>query len=140
METAIIADGIDGLIGEKTSTEFDLARIVGSGLPTARLSLLKARGVTFTEMSEIVISPRTLKHRKARGERLSDDETDRMVRVARIIALANSVFGNPQKALKWLRTESAVMGGRRPLSMLRTDAGGRLVEGRLWQIDEGMFA
>lgn len=140
MATTLIPDSIDELIGEKTSSEFDLAKIVESGLPIARLSILKAHGVTFTEMSEIVISPRTLKHRKARRERLSGEETDRMVRVARILALANSVFGNPQKALKWLRTESAAMGGRRPLSMLRTDAGGRLVEGRLWQIDEGMFA
>ena len=140
MPTTLISDGIDVLIGEKPTSELDLARLVENGLPIARLSLLKAHGVTFTEVSEIVISPRTLKHRKARGERLSDEETDRMVRVARIIALANSVFGNPQKALKWLRTESARMGGRRPLSMLRTDAGGRLVESHLWQIDEGVFA
>jgi len=62
------------------------------------------------------------------------------VRVARRIALANSVFANPEKALKWLRTASARMGGRTPLNMLRTDAGGRLVERRLWQIDEGVFA
>jgi putative toxin-antitoxin system antitoxin component (TIGR02293 family) len=140
MSTTLIRDSIDELIGEERTSEFGLAKLVENGLPVARLSILKAHGVTFTEMSEIVISPRTLKHRKARGERLSDEETDRMVRVARIIALANSVFGDPQKALKWLRTESTAMGGRRPLSMLRTDAGGRLVEGKLWQIDEGMFA
>jgi len=138
--STLIPDGIDQLIGEKPASDFNLAEIVEHGLPVGSLTLLKNHGLTFTEVSEIVISPRTLKHRKARGERLSDDETDRMVRVARIIALANSVFGNPQKALKWLRTESDRMGGRRPLSMLRTDAGGRLVESRLWQIDEGMFA
>jgi putative toxin-antitoxin system antitoxin component (TIGR02293 family) len=103
------------------------------------LALLKDHGLTFTEVSEIVISPRTLKHRKARGERPSDEETDRVVRVARIVRLANSVFGNPQKALKWLRTESGRMGGPRPLSMLRTDASGRVVERRLWQTDEGML-
>lgn len=133
-------DRIEELIGEKPSSDFNLAEIVEHGLPVDRLVLLRNHGLTFTEVSEVVISPRTLKHRKARGERLSDEETDRMVRVARIIAMANSVFGNPQKALKWLRTESDRMGGRRPISMLRTDAGGRLVESRLWQIDEGVFA
>ncbi len=133
-------DPVDELIGAEAKSEFDVAKIVEEGLPTERLSLLKAHGMTFTEVSEIVISPRTLKHRKARGERLSDEETDRMVRLARILSLANSVFGNPEKALKWLRTESDHMGGRRPLSMLRTDAGGRVVENRLRQIDEGMFA
>jgi len=137
---ATLTSGIEDLIGETPSSEFELVVIVEHGLPIDRLALLKDHGLTFTEVSEIVISPRTLKHRKARGERLSDEETDRMVRVARIIALANSVFGNPRKALKWLRTESDRIGGRRPLAMLRTDAGGRLVESRLWQIDEGMFA
>ena len=132
--------GIEDLIGVLPESDLDLTKIVERGLPTSRLALLKDHGLTFTEVSEIVISPRTLKHRKARRERLSDEETDRLVRVARIIALANSVFGNPGKALSWLRTESDSMGGRRPLSMLRTDTGGRLVESRLWQIDEGIFA
>ena len=136
----ITLEGIDELTGETPSSDFDLATLVEHGLPTDRLAMLRDIGLTFTEVSEVVISPRTLKHRKARGERLSDEETDRLVRVARTIALANSVFGSPGKALKWLRTESDRMGGRRPLSMLRTDAGGRLVERRLWQIDEGIFA
>ncbi len=128
------------LIGPVLHSDFHVADIVESGLPTGSLAQLKEHGLTFTEISEIIISPRTLKHRNARKERLSDDETDRMMRVARTLSLANSVFGNPAKALKWLRTESAEMGGRRPMSMLRTDAGGRLVENRLWQIDEGVFA
>src|SRR5580658_7472308 len=140
MAAVLIPDSIDELIGEKPASEFDLAKIIENGLPIDRLARLRDHGLKFTEISEIVISPRTLKHRKARGERLSGEETDRMVRVARIVALANTVFGNPQKALKWLRTESDRMGGRRPLSMLRTDAGGRVVERRLWQIDEGVFA
>ena len=63
-----------------------------------------------------------------------------MVRVARIVSLANHVFGNPAKALKWLRTPTDGMGSRNPLSMLRTDAGGRIAESRLWQVDEGIFA
>jgi putative toxin-antitoxin system antitoxin component (TIGR02293 family) len=140
MPAILILDPLDEIGPVPEASDFDLAELVEHGLPTERLALLREHGLTFTEVAEIVISPRTLKHRKARGERLSDEETDRMVRVARILSLANNVFGNPQKALTWLRTESDRMGGRRPLSMLRTDAGGRLVESRLWQIDEGVFA
>jgi putative toxin-antitoxin system antitoxin component (TIGR02293 family) len=127
-------------IGITPKSEFDLAEIVESGLPTGNLALLKEQGLTFSEISETVISPRTLKHRRARGERLSHEETDRLVRVARIVALAESVFGNHEKALLWLRTADDRMGGRSPLSMLQTDAGGRLVESTLWQIDEGVYS
>lgn len=130
---------MDEITGVSHRSEFDLAEIVEQGLPVESLNRLKEHGVTFTELSEIVIAPRTLKHRKARGEDLSHEETDRVIRVARAITLANDVFGNRDKALKWLRTPSDRIGGRTPFSMLRTDAGGRWVESRLWQIDEGVF-
>ena len=127
-------------IGVAPQTEFDLAEIVEHGLPTGSLALLKEKGLSFSEISEIVISPRTLKHRKARGEHLSHEETDRMVRVARIVALADNVLGNHAKALLWLRTADDRMSGRNPLSMLQTEAGGRLIEGMLWQVDEGVYS
>jgi putative toxin-antitoxin system antitoxin component (TIGR02293 family) len=127
-------------IGITPKSEFDLAEIVENGLPTDSLALLKEKGLTFSEISEIVISPRTLKHRRSRGENLSHEETDRLVRVARIVALAESVFGNHTKALLWLRTADDRMSGRSPLSMLQTDAGGRLIESTLWRIDEGVYS
>ena len=91
-------------------------------------------------MSEIVISPRTLKHRKARGENLSNEETERAVRVARMLAQAEQVFGSHDKALLWLRTADERLNNRTPLSMLPTEAGGRVVESMLWQIDDGIYA
>jgi len=127
-------------IGVSPKTELDLAEIVEKGLPTGSIALLKEQGLTFSEVSAIVISPRTLKHRKARGEQLSHEETDRMVRVARIIALAEQVFGNRDKALAWLRSKDDRINERTPLSMLHTESGGRLVENMLWQIDEGIYA
>lgn len=127
-------------IGVVPKSEFDLAEIVENGLPTDSLALLKLKGLTFSEISEIVISPRTLKHRKARHEHLSHEETDRVVRVARIVALAENIFGDHSKALLWLRTPDERMGGRCPLSMLQTEAGGRLIENMLWQIDEGVYS
>ena len=135
----LLTSNIDEYIGVVPSSDFDLAEIVEKGLPLDRLSLLKERGLTFSEVSKIVIAPRTLKHRKARGENLSHEETDRLVRVARLLALAEQVFGDRTKALLWLRTEDDRMGGRNPLSMLQTDTGGRLVESMLWQIDEGVY-
>ena len=63
-----------------------------------------------------------------------------MVRMARIVALAEEVFGNHEKALLWLRTPDDRLAGRNPLSMLQTEAGGRVTESMLWQIDEGVYS
>jgi putative toxin-antitoxin system antitoxin component (TIGR02293 family) len=134
-----MSTSIEHYIGVSPRSEFELAEIVEQGLPTDSINHLKEQGLTFSELSEIVIAPRTLKHRKARGEHLSHEETGRMVRIARIFALADDVFGNHDRALIWLRSADDRINGRTPLSMLHTESGGRLVEKMLWQIDEGVY-
>jgi putative toxin-antitoxin system antitoxin component (TIGR02293 family) len=127
-------------LGIAPASGLELAKLVEQGLPTENLELLKSKGLTFTEMATTVISPRTLKHRKARGENLSPVETERAVRVASIIRLAETVFGSQEKALRWLRGADDRLGDRTPLSLLQTEPGGRLVESMLWGIDEGVFS
>jgi putative toxin-antitoxin system antitoxin component (TIGR02293 family) len=127
-------------IGIAPGTGLALAEFVEHGLPPENLEFLKAKGITFTEMANTVISPRTLKHRKARGENLSPGETERAIRVASIIRLAEQVFGNPEKALRWLRHNSERLGGRTPFSMLQTEAGGREIESILHGIDHGIYS
>src|SRR5277367_6830062 len=78
-------------------------RLAEEGLPTESVAQLRSLGITFTEVAEIVIPPRTLKHRIARSERLSTEESERLLRVIRIVALADRVFGDREKALGWLR-------------------------------------
>jgi putative toxin-antitoxin system antitoxin component (TIGR02293 family) len=130
---------ISQLIGVAPKSEFDLPKIIEKGLPTESLQLLREAGLSFTEVSELIIAPRTLKHRKARGELLSHEEADRVLRMARIIGQAEDIFGNREKALVWLRTPDDRLDDRTPLSMLRTESGGRLVEEMLWQIAEGIY-
>ena len=127
------------LIGITPTSDFNLAELVEVGLPLASLTRLRERGLTSTELSDIVISPRTLKHRRARNEPLSQEETDRAVRVARIVGLAGEVFDSPDKALLWLRSPDERLANRTPLNMLHTESGGRLVESMLWQLDEGIY-
>jgi putative toxin-antitoxin system antitoxin component (TIGR02293 family) len=131
---------LEQYIGVSLSSAFGLAEIAEKGLPTDSVAYLREKGLTFSEVSEIVISPRTLKHRKARGEPLSVEETGRMLRVARIISLADQVFGNHEKAMTWLRQVDERIKDRTPLNMLHTESGGRLVENLLWQIDEGVYS
>ena len=130
---------LEQYIGVSPKSALNLAEIAEKGLPTGSITYLKQKGLTFSEVSEIVISPRTLKHRKVRRELLSVEETGRMLRVARILALADQIFGNHEKALAWLRQVDERLNNPTPLSMVHTESGGRLVENLLWQIDEGVY-
>ncbi len=128
-------------IGISPKSDFDLAEIIEHGLSSESLFLLREKGLTFTEVADLIISPRTLQHRKAKGiQCLTHDEADRVVRIARILAQANQIFGNSEKALGWLRTSDERLNNRTALSMLQTEPGGRLVEEMLWQVREGMFS
>jgi putative toxin-antitoxin system antitoxin component (TIGR02293 family) len=96
--------------------------------------------VTDDEVYALVVPRRTLTHRRARREALSQDESDRAVRLARTAALAEQVFGDAERAWRWLRAPKRQFRGRSPLQLLATDAGARLVEELLYRVDEGMAA
>lgn len=128
-------------ISPNPQSEYDLALLVENGLSSESLAVLRSKGMTFTEISDLIISARTLQHRKAKGiTRLTNDEADRVLRVARVLALGDRTFGDHEKALAWLRMKDDRLRDRTPLSMLQTEAGGRLVEEMLWQIDEGVYS
>jgi putative toxin-antitoxin system antitoxin component (TIGR02293 family) len=88
----------------------------------------------------VLIPRRTFTHRIKNNERLSVEESDRAVRIARILAQAESVFGNKDKAMNWLRSRMKKFADLAPMQLMDTDAGSRLVEEALIQIDEGFFA
>ena len=116
-------------------------REVERGLPISKLEAFSAySGFALKDLLEVVIPARTLKHRRQRNEPLSMDESDRLVRVARLYELGVKVFGNPDKARRWLSKPKDRFDGRSPLAMMRTGLGGNAVEEMLYQIDEGMFA
>lgn len=97
-------------------------------------------GIAIKELLEVVIPPRTLKHRRQRLEPLSLEESDRLMRVAKIYELAVKVYGDREGGRGWLLRAKRRFDGRTALSMLRSEAGEQAVTDALIQIDEGYFA
>ena len=91
------------------------------------------------ELYTTVLPSRTLARRKAKKEPLSVEETDKALRLARVAAEAERVFGTPEKSLRWLRKPNRVFSGLSPLGLLATETGSKAVEQLLGQIDHGMF-
>ena len=127
-------------LGQSIKSESELAQLVQRRIPTKIVSNFVAHGLTRDEFHDVVIPLRTFKHRKTRAEDLSIDESDKALRMARVLALAEDVFANREKALAWMRHSKRRFGGQTPMHMLQTEAGARLVEQMLIQVDEGMFA
>ncbi|MEO7273009.1 MAG: antitoxin Xre/MbcA/ParS toxin-binding domain-containing protein, partial [Vicinamibacterales bacterium] len=118
----------------------DLVTLVEERLATGALEGLRRSGVTDDEIYALILPRRTLTHRRARQESLSLEESDRTVRLARLAALAEQVFGDRARAWRWLRARKRQLLARSPLQLMATEAGARLVEELLYRIDEGMAA
>jgi putative toxin-antitoxin system antitoxin component (TIGR02293 family) len=122
-------------------TDLELADALRAGLPAAAAdSLVQGGGITMDELYRLVIPRRTLALRKQKGSALSPEESDRLARVARVLALAGETFQNPEKAHRWLRKGNRGLDGRVPLELVATEAGGRVVEQALQRLAYGIFA
>lgn len=108
-------------------------------LPYDSIDALKALGFTSEELYAIVAPRRTLARRKERGENLTVAESDRVLRLQRISGHTDRVFGNREKAQRWLRKKSRVL-NEVPMVLLQSETGAHLVEEELHRIDYGMFA
>ena len=121
-------------------TVSDVLRAVEDGLSVRAVDALTGHGLSDQEVYRLVIPRRTLSHRKAKRTALTREESDRAVRVARITALAEDVFGDRERALRWLRKPKQRFELRTPIDLLATEVGARLVEEMLLQVDHGVFA
>ena len=118
----------------------DLASLVLKRLPAAAIKSLVLGGLADAEVYQLIVPRRTLAHRIAKHQPLSREESDKAVRVARITAMAEQVFGEPERAWRWLRKPKRRFHGTAPIEMLATEAGARLVEELVAQIDDGLAA
>jgi putative toxin-antitoxin system antitoxin component (TIGR02293 family) len=121
------------------ATDSDILRIVEGRLSTSVIKRLAALGLERSEIDEAVIPSRTLQHRRTRREKLTMEESDRVLRMIRTLSAAEALYESRERALAWMRRPQARLEGRTPLSLLKTDTGSRLVEELLIQIDEGMY-
>lgn len=87
----------------------------------------------------VQIAERTLRRRRAAG-RLKPDESERLLRLARLFERAVEVLGSPERARTWMKEPLPVLGGHSPLDYADTEPGARKVERVLGRIAHGVFS
>ncbi len=128
-------------VGVEVTSAADLARIVSHRIPLRALTHIQRQGLfSDAEIQRFIIPARTRRHREQKKEPLTIEESDRLVRMARVQAIAEDVFGDSTRANQWLREPLGELSGTAPLEWARTEAGARLVEGILAKIDWGAAA
>jgi putative toxin-antitoxin system antitoxin component (TIGR02293 family) len=134
---------------EAASKGAEVLAMVERRFPPAMVERLLELGLDQEEIDAIVLPTRRAQPDRVNKQALTVSESDRLIRLLRVLSLAERVYGSRVRALRWLRRPNGRLGqpeqddadtaGRRPISLLTTDIGARMVEELLLQIDEGYF-
>jgi putative toxin-antitoxin system antitoxin component (TIGR02293 family) len=124
--------------GRVLKTESDVQAAIREGFPQAVVTeVMQNAGLTLKEIgNSLDLSPRSLQRRRHEG-RLARYESDRLYRLARIVALAKQALDDREKALRWLKRPNRALGGQVPLDIIDTELGARAVEQVLGRIVYG---
>ena len=125
-------------LGRALSNDRDLRDAIREGFrPAVVDELMRASGLTLKELATALdLSPRSLQRRRGSG-RLARHESDRLYRLARIVAIANDFLGDRERALRWLKRPNRALGGIAPVAAIDTELGARQVENILGRIAYG---
>jgi putative toxin-antitoxin system antitoxin component (TIGR02293 family) len=125
-------------LGRIPATDHDLREAIRKGFPPAVVeALMRASGLTLKELAAALdLSTRSLQRRRSSG-RLARFESDRLYRLARIVALTEQTLGDHPRAVRWLKRANRALGGSSPLAAIDTELGARQVENVLGRIALG---
>ena len=116
-----------------------LRKRIREGLPYAsyeHVALLLA--VSLDELGEVLDLPKSTRIRR-KEKLLKPTESDRLVRVARVVAQAWQVLGSLPRARAWMNRNNRALGGEMPLHVLDTEIGEKLVEDLLGRVEHGVI-
>lgn len=129
-----------GLLGLKPEDPMKLTERVQKGFTFRALERFQ-KNSTFSTNDLIYFIQITLRtYNRRKGERrLRSDESDRLLRAARIFGSALALFeGDVEGARDWLLSEQLGLGMQRPIEVSTTEIGAREVENLIGQIEEGI--
>lgn len=92
------------------------------------------------DLAPLVGISRATLHRRKKSGHLEAPESERIVRIARLMARATAVFETTDSARSWLKRPAMALGGESPLAFSDTGIGAHEVECLLGRIEHGVYS
>jgi putative toxin-antitoxin system antitoxin component (TIGR02293 family) len=137
--------GLMGMSGRRDFTAIkndnDLIALIRAGVPMqAMFHLMKIADISLKEMSLIIhTSDRTLRRYTAH-QKLSQEQSERMVEMARLYSRGIEVFGAIDSFREWMDTRLLPFGNKTPKEFLDTSLGIAMIMDEMGKIQHGIFA
>jgi len=123
-------------------TDLDFVPIIREGFPFSVFTSLRERAQLSEETvcGSLRIAKRTAARRKQQSTRLKADESELLLRLARVLAAATEVLGSEDKARAWLVAENRALGGAAPIKLLDTGIGFQEVMDVVHRVEHGVYS
>jgi putative toxin-antitoxin system antitoxin component (TIGR02293 family) len=131
------------ILGSQIKSELDAHELLHRGLPRAALSKL-VDNLHVIQVDEATVamgmSLRTLqRHKNTPLEHLDVQQSGRTWKFAEILAKATRVLGSQDEAELWLKSPAIGLDRKRPIDLLTTPAGVKLVEDYLERLEYDVY-
>ena len=128
-------------IGLKSNNCLEVIQSLKKGFPVQVFDKLQKQfDVPANTLAAVInIAPRTLTRRKKEG-RFHTDESERLLRVARLYDRAVELFGDQESVRHWFKTPKRALDGITPLEFADTEPGAQEVEDLLGRLGHGIFS
>jgi putative toxin-antitoxin system antitoxin component (TIGR02293 family) len=130
-------------LGASVRTMQELDTAVTDGLPKRSLVLLSSRlyrDHRAANAFKYKVIPAATWKRRAHEKRLSPQESERIERLARVLAYAEYVLDDQEDARQWMNAGHSELDEKTPLEAARTEIGARRVESVLNKLFFGLPA
>lgn len=133
--------GDRNVLKERRADYSAVARRTREGLPYAALpAVAKRYRIPLATLARVIGLPELALARRKKERRLTADESDRLLRVARVATAAEDTLGAQAKAGRWLQNPNRALGGAIPLNLLDTELGAEEVVTILDRIEHGVYS
>jgi putative toxin-antitoxin system antitoxin component (TIGR02293 family) len=124
------------------SGRLELHEAVKEGVPyTVYTRLAAASGLESRELAQYVVLSSATLRRRAKAGRLKLDEGDRLYRFAVIFKSTVELFeGDRELARRWILNPVQGLDGRRPVEMVTTTVGTKMVLDLIGQLEHGVLS
>ncbi len=129
--------------GSAWKSALDLHRSIVSGLPVGCVIYFKKHtGLNDIQMSKALgVSEKTFIRWQDDPDKLLDPvSSDRLVRTAKIMGLAEEILEDAENSRAWLSKSQSALGNEIPHELMRTNIGSKQVEDILLRMEHGYLA
>ena len=132
------------VLSHEPTTRLEIHELLLEGLPSQAVGCLVESFELLRQPDAIEaalgISYRTIqRHRLDAAKHLSLEQSGRVWEFAELLARATSVLGSRQEAQQWLLRPAIALEQRRPLDLMSTSEGRRMVEELLDRLEFGVY-